>query len=297
MVTTLELVSSRYTDMRSGRIVCKKGDRKGEGKVNEGEILNVGVEHDTGLSPNAHFEEEISPLQYSGSERRRLKEIYTMLAESNMEKFFTDKGNVCSPTFACLQKVISCLEDQFPALSFKKVRGSDNACSDVIGNRSEIGIVSEDCILISLLSAAFHLSLKICNDEAAAYILSRILYLSSERSLSIVDLSSVLDSVVDSKKEGIKQRTNIMSYCCNNKCSLVLHLLLTVYTLEWSLVTDHHTVEEHATLLLKEIGARHDAPSAAVLVYHMKAEGISVATLEASEWVLSAVQYSQSISS
>ena len=131
--------------------------------------------------------------------------------------------------------------------------------------------------LNSCLHSVFHLSLSLGNDAAAAHFLSRLLaaaFLGAP--MGSVDGSEVLDRVVDSKQGGVKARNEFLLYCAATNCANVLHLLLSTYSLEWSVVSVENNVQEYVLSLLRETVMRGHAASAVVLFFHMHREGFEL---------------------
>lgn len=130
------------------------------------------------------------------------------------------------------------------------------------------------------LRSAFHQSLYNANDAIAAHILSRLLAVAYEGSpKGSVDVSEVLDSVIDRGYTGVQMRNKYIRYCCASNCAHVLHLLLSAYTLEWSIVTLEESVHVCALRLLGETVHRGHAACSAVLLFHMHKEGLEPQTV------------------
>ena len=131
--------------------------------------------------------------------------------------------------------------------------------------------------LLDQMHFAFHIALCLGKDSTAALILSRMLSLSScENGLAVygVDASAILDKVLDGKGLGVKRRSDYITYCCLTGNPLVLHLLLSTYTIEWSVQADFHSVQEHMHTLLFEIAGRGMTSAVLILVFHMDREGL-----------------------
>lgn len=131
--------------------------------------------------------------------------------------------------------------------------------------------------LSSCLHSVFHLSLSLGNDTAAAHFLSRLLaaaFLGTP--MGSIDGSEVLDRVIDTRQGGVKARNEFLLYCAATNCANVLHLLLSTYSLEWSVVSVENNVQEYVLSLLRETVMRGHAASAVVLYFHMHREGFEL---------------------
>ena len=125
------------------------------------------------------------------------------------------------------------------------------------------------------LRSAFHHSLYNSNDAIAAHILSRLLAVACDVALKgSVDGSEILDSVIDREGGGVQMRSNYIRYCCASNSAHVLHVLLSAYTLEWSIVTAEESVHVCALRLLSETVHRGHAACSTVLLFHMHREGL-----------------------
>jgi hypothetical protein len=130
------------------------------------------------------------------------------------------------------------------------------------------------------LRSAFHQSLYNANDAIAAHILSRLLAVACEGSpKGSVDGSEILDSVIDKGNSGVQMRNKYVTYCCASNCAHVLHILLSAYSLEWSIVTLEESVHVCALRLLCETVHRGHAACSTVLLFHMHKEGLEPQTV------------------
>lgn len=135
----------------------------------------------------------------------------------------------------------------------------------------------ENKLLLGQIHFAFHLALFSNEDESAAYLLSRMLVLSSRehgQSIYGVDASAIVDAVIDRKGLGVKRRGEYVTYCCLSNNAHVLHLLLSTYTLEWGINAGVYGVRDYVRELLLETAVRGMTSAALVLIYHMYREGL-----------------------
>ena len=173
-------------------------------------------------------------------------------------------------SLTCCRLIVTELETVYKERE-KSIRLNSNKLEYEIAQEIRMSRTS----LIDQLRLAFHLALSAQKDIESAYFLSKIIELSCVgRSHAGVDVSSIVDGVIDGMGEGVKGRNEYVSYCCRTDSAHVLHHLLSTYTLEWSVKSDTKSVREYVQDLLFETASRGLSGVSLVLLYHLYSEGL-----------------------
>ena len=285
------------SDEKNGGV--EQGRRKGGDPSSVRGIQNL---HDDGLQSREAFEMEgeivdsTRAFHDSLEEDSQVKLIMDLIHSARLEEINSSERErrgcngvqnegQSSSSLTCCELILSALERENRATTG---RSEQLDSSSMVHSREDKRLQGTDTeeekegddrnqSLLDQMHFAFHIALSLRKDTTAAHILSRIFLLSSsENGLAMcgVDASAILDKVVDGKGLGVKSRSDFITYCCLTGSPLVLHHLLSTYTIEWSVQADIPGVQEYMHTLLFEIAVRGMTSAVLILVYHMDREGL-----------------------
>ena len=294
---TLPLDAVLGSDEEKGGV--EQGRRKGGDSSSVSRIQTL---HDDGLQPREAFEIEgekvdsTRAFHYSLEEDSQVKLIMDLIHSTRLEEinssgrekrggnWVQNEGQSLS-SLTCCELILAALERENRVTtglseqldSSKLVYSREDRRLEGTDTEEEKEGDDRNQSLLDQMHFAFHIALSLRKDATAAQILSRMFLLSScENGLAMcgVDASAILDKVVDGRGRGVKSRSDFITYCCLTGSPLVLHLLLSTYTIEWSVQADIHGVQEYMHTLLFEIAVRGMTSAVLILVYHMDREGL-----------------------